>query len=240
MRYGAGEARLTGLFRTDGIVRALGGLFGGQFTTAQRNAISPTTLRPYGLIIFNTDTNRYEQNLGTEATPNWQGLARGVVDADIADGVISPVKFTRWPSAYMKFRAGFGAAPDASFRNATGGATLIDTHNGSSWITTPSTTLFTFPAAGTYRVEIGAEVPNAESGLLGAFLIDNGDGSFDLSARGTVGAGGDPSANIIRSGIASGSRLLTVGAGAAYHFGGYWSGGSSVDFWVTATLHPGF
>jgi Phage Tail Collar Domain len=70
-RYGAGEARLTGSMRLDAILRALGGLYAGQFTTAARNAISAGS-RPYGLLIWNTDTNNLEKNIGTDATPNWQ------------------------------------------------------------------------------------------------------------------------------------------------------------------------
>jgi len=74
VRYGPAEARLSGALRTDGILRGLGGLYAGAFTTAQRDAISPTALRPYGLIILNTTSNRLEINLGTEAAPAWMGL----------------------------------------------------------------------------------------------------------------------------------------------------------------------
>lgn len=71
LRYGTLEARLTGAFRTDGIIRGLGGLYAGAFTTTQRNAI-PAGSRPYGLVITNQTTNRLEVNLGTDPTPNWQ------------------------------------------------------------------------------------------------------------------------------------------------------------------------
>jgi len=73
LHYGTLEARLTGAMRTDGILRGLGGLYAGQYTTAQRNAI-PTGSRPYGLVIWNSDTNRMEKNIGTDTTPNWQSL----------------------------------------------------------------------------------------------------------------------------------------------------------------------
>jgi len=73
-RYGSGEARLTGLIRTDGIIRALGGFLTGQFTTTQRDAI-PSGFRPFGIIIYNTTTNRYEYNKGTDASPSWQPLS---------------------------------------------------------------------------------------------------------------------------------------------------------------------
>lgn len=76
LRYGVGEARLSGAMRMDGIVRALGGLYAGAFTTAARDAIG-AGLAPYGLIILNTTTNRYEWNQGTDVGRNWQPLSTG-------------------------------------------------------------------------------------------------------------------------------------------------------------------
>src|SRR4051794_30070044 len=73
IRYGAGEMRISGALRTDGIVRALGGLYAGAFSTTARDAI-PLGSRPYGLIILNTTTNRYEYNSGTDAAPAWNQL----------------------------------------------------------------------------------------------------------------------------------------------------------------------
>lgn len=73
LRYGSGEARLSGLLRVDGILRGLGGLYGGSFTTTQRDAIASGS-RPKGLVIFNSDNNRYEYNSGTDTTPNWQPI----------------------------------------------------------------------------------------------------------------------------------------------------------------------
>lgn len=75
VRFGSGEARLTGAFRADGIIRALGGLYTGAFTTAQRDAI-PSANAPYGLVILNTTTNRLEINLNSSGgAPSWQPLA---------------------------------------------------------------------------------------------------------------------------------------------------------------------
>lgn len=73
VRYGAGEARLTGAARVDGILRGLSGLYAGQYTTTQRDAI-PTGARPTGLIVFNTTNNRPEFNAGTDAAPSWQPI----------------------------------------------------------------------------------------------------------------------------------------------------------------------
>lgn len=69
--YGSGEARLTGAIRTDGILRALGGLYAGAFTTAQRDAIA-SGFKPYGLVILNTTANQLQVNLGTDAVPSWK------------------------------------------------------------------------------------------------------------------------------------------------------------------------
>lgn len=87
LRYGAGEARLTGAMRTDGILRALGGLFAGTFTTAARDAI-PAGFRPYGLVIVNTTTNQYEWNKGTDAAPNWQPISPPIGTGAITSGMI--------------------------------------------------------------------------------------------------------------------------------------------------------
>jgi hypothetical protein len=75
LKFGTGEARLVGALRTDGIVRALGGLFAGAYTTAQRDAIAAGVgLKPFTLIIFNTTTNQFEYNAGTDSAPNWTPL----------------------------------------------------------------------------------------------------------------------------------------------------------------------
>jgi len=91
VRYGVGEARISGMLRVDGILRGLGGIYAGAFTTAQRDSI-PAGSRPYGLIILNTTTNQIELNKGTDAAPNWQTTgwlpANGtsITNADVAAG----------------------------------------------------------------------------------------------------------------------------------------------------------
>jgi hypothetical protein len=71
VKFATGEARLTGLLRVDGILRGLGGLYAGTFTTAARDAI-PLGSRPFGLMILNTTTARIEMNFGSDAVPLWQ------------------------------------------------------------------------------------------------------------------------------------------------------------------------
>lgn len=88
VRFGVGEARLTGSIRTDGIIRALGGLYFGAFTTAQRDALTATQ-RPFGLVILNTTTNRLEINLGT-STPSWQPLAGSTISRGTFGTIPSP------------------------------------------------------------------------------------------------------------------------------------------------------
>jgi hypothetical protein len=71
VRFAALDLRITGAVRTDGILRGLGGLYAGQFTTAQRDAID-VGLAPFGLVVYNTTTNQLEINKGTDGARNWQ------------------------------------------------------------------------------------------------------------------------------------------------------------------------
>lgn len=89
VRFGSGEARLTGALRTDGIVRALGGLYAGAFTTAQRDAL-PAASAPYGLVILNTSTNRLEINLNSSGAPSWQFLAGSTVNRGAFGAIPAP------------------------------------------------------------------------------------------------------------------------------------------------------
>lgn len=102
LRYGAGEARISGALRIDGIFRGLGGIYAGAFTTAQRNAIA-SGLRPYGLIILNTDAaaaGRLEWNAGTDAVPNWQPVS------DVA-GVVPVGTTIDWPWIHTQLPANY-------------------------------------------------------------------------------------------------------------------------------------
>src|SRR5262245_8363740 len=86
-RYGAGDMRVSGAMRSDGIFRGLGGLIAGAFTTTQRDAI-PTGGAPYGLQILNTTANRYEFNAGTDSARNWKSL--GGADTGSGTGAMGP------------------------------------------------------------------------------------------------------------------------------------------------------
>lgn len=71
LRFGSLDARLTGALRTDGIMRPLGGVVFGAFTTTQRDAIG-VGLAPYGIKVFNVTTNRFEWNSGTDVARVWR------------------------------------------------------------------------------------------------------------------------------------------------------------------------
>lgn len=97
LKYATGEARLSAALRTDGILRGLGGMYAGAFTTAQRDAI-PAGSRPYGLVILNTTTNRLEWNGGTDAAPSWQAVGLDGAGAPPTQAVPTGATF-EWPGA---------------------------------------------------------------------------------------------------------------------------------------------
>jgi microcystin-dependent protein len=99
LKYGPAEARISGSLRTDGIVRALGGLYGGAFSTAARDALT-NAQRPYGLIILNTTTNGYEFNSGTESSPVWTPFITTVPQGELT-GVMKMWPTTTPPAGYL-------------------------------------------------------------------------------------------------------------------------------------------
>lgn len=75
LRYGAGEFRMTGALRTDGILRGLGGILPAAFTTVDRDAIpNGVGRKPFGMAILNPTTNRWEWNKGTDFAAVWASL----------------------------------------------------------------------------------------------------------------------------------------------------------------------
>jgi hypothetical protein len=92
LRYGGGagsiasEARLTGDLRTDGILRPLGGMILGTFTTTQRDAIAAGGA-PYGTLILNSTLNVIQMNTGTDGARVWQSVGgSSVYTASLGDG----------------------------------------------------------------------------------------------------------------------------------------------------------
>jgi hypothetical protein len=111
LRYGSLDARLTGALRTDGILRGLGGLYAGAFTTTARDAIAVGGA-PTGLIVLNTTTARYEWNQGTDVARNWlpvNGLvANAITNVMIAAGVITGDRLSGFPNDVTKVYLGDG------------------------------------------------------------------------------------------------------------------------------------
>jgi hypothetical protein len=74
-----------GVLQTDGLFKALQGVYVGELTTAQRDAL-PAGARPRGTIVFNTDSVRLEVNIGSDAVPNWSAIGSGGV---VASGTLA-------------------------------------------------------------------------------------------------------------------------------------------------------
>ena len=127
-KYGAGEFRMTGAMRFDGILRGLSGIVAGAFTTAQRDAIPPGS-RPYGLLILNTTTNEYQWNSGTDAVPVWGvpgGGQPGPHHATHAPGASDAIDYT-----LVNMRGLRSAKPAASSLNS--GLFYFETDWGALW-----------------------------------------------------------------------------------------------------------
>lgn len=109
-RFGASEGQFSGALRTLGILRGLGGIISGTFTTTQRDAIAVGGA-PYGLVILNTTTNQYEWNSGTDAARAWKPVGLDVTGSLIFTGGTSKVGFinkTALSSILTSLRTGEG------------------------------------------------------------------------------------------------------------------------------------
>ena len=218
LRYGVGEARLTGALRTDGIVRALGGLYAGAFTTTQRDAL---VLPPYGLVITNTTVNRLQWNAGTPGTPVWQDLGFAAPDTitalEIAPNTITHVEVA---SANKD-----GAAGTASMRTLGAGATQALPGNAvgaqapvavySAVRGNGQTYTITAPVAGTYALEFGAAFYN-ESGQGDSATINNNKDSVGVRYH-TVGGGAGPALTIVTLGAGEVVTLTVATGGNLTH-----------------------
>lgn len=99
--YGAGEVQWSANMRILKIIRALGGVYFGAFTTTTRDAITAGN-RPPLLHIFNTTTNRLEYNAGSDATPDWQPVVPNI----LADGSVTTIKIADLAVTTLKLAAG--------------------------------------------------------------------------------------------------------------------------------------
>lgn len=201
-KYGAGEFRMTGHMRIDGILRGLGGMVAGAFTTTQRDAI-PAGSRPYGLIILNTTANQYQWNRGTDAAPVWEVVGTGTAPSTHAPthapGAGDPLDYS-----LVNLRGTFAARPAAGpgnngllyFAWDDSGGTLYRS-NGTGWEkASPSVTLPTPPPS---NVPTAGILPYAGTSLPTGFLWCDGTAvsrttySALFTAVGALYGGGDGS-----------------------------------------------
>jgi hypothetical protein len=126
-RFGAGQAQLAAS------LRVTAGIQPGTFTTTQRDAIA-SGRRPTGLIIYNSTTAQLEINLGSDATPNWQGLQVGgagtLTGAIAANGTVNRgTGFTITKGTTGVYTINFSVAfanPPIVVANASGGANIVN------------------------------------------------------------------------------------------------------------------
>lgn len=125
VRFGAGEARITGAFRADGIVRG-GALLPATYTTAQRDAIAAGGA-PTGIAIYNSTNAQWEWNKGTDGARNWQpiGLAT-VTSGDLSAGSVTTTKIADGAVTNVKLADG---SVDAA-KLASGAVTTIKIGDG--------------------------------------------------------------------------------------------------------------
>lgn len=180
LRYGAGvtqpsEARISGDFRADGIVRGLLGLMAGSFSTVTRDAI-PAGHAPNSLVIFNTTTNQYEVNTGNDGTRDWQPLG----GAGTTYGIALPttqihgqehilVNSTTNPSYQWRFR--YNAASSSAYKwEFIGGVPMYanqetaSTTTSGSYVDPTNTCTLTLPFAGDWELSYGANLEGQDSG----------------------------------------------------------------------------
>lgn len=90
-KYGTSEARISAALRVDGVLRAGsgggsgGGILPAVMSTTERDALL-AGFRPKGMAIFNTTTNQWEYNAGTDAAPSWQAFVVGAAPSGSAGG----------------------------------------------------------------------------------------------------------------------------------------------------------
>ena len=144
LKYGTGEFRMSGSLRVDGILRGLGGIVAGAFTTPQRDAI-PVGSRPYGLVILNTTENVYQWNAGTDNNPVWNsfggatGGPSGAHAATHLPGASDALNFASINMAGLRSeRPGASANNNGLFWFDTDWNTIWRS-NGSQWVRCAST-----------------------------------------------------------------------------------------------------
>lgn len=220
VKYGTGEARITASLRTDGILRGLGGLFAGAFTTAQRDAIAAGS-RPFTVIIFNTTLGRFEYNAGTDAAPNWQPIIDANAGVAIGSTMDWPWRSNEMPSNFL---LPYGQAVS---RTTYAALHALAAAAGYPWGNGDGSTTFNLPD---YRGRVGigkddmggaaaGRVTAGGSGINGATLGANGGvqtvalatGELPVHAHGSTALTITGSASLSGS-VNNGSLAATVGS----------------------------
>jgi hypothetical protein len=200
VRYGSGEARLTGALRTDGIVRALGGMYAGGFSTSARDAIA-SGFAPFGLVILNTDLNRHEWNAGTDGARNWQALSH-TFDPSI------------WLSAAGLWSAlSSGASANTQVTVGSADVYVIDFADGvntNAQINFPLP--WDFPSGGTLQARFHWTSPNSNTGDVrwGIGLASMADGENLGATFGTFQYVADSNAGANKGNISAFSSPITA------------------------------
>lgn len=229
-KFGTGEVQLSAILRVAGIVRALGGMFAGTFTTTQRDAIAVGS-RPYGLVIINSTTNQPEWNAGTDPTPAWRAIGFDPAGQITLSGTTSFMNFNAQAASnyFMSiFRSGdtnarFRIREDGRHEWGPGGASALDTifERSAAGILNLSTgTAIRIGGTDLLKSDApGANVPivtfNAGplgngatytivAGAAGNYIIEWGAGGFNTSGQGS-------SASITCNAVAGSSTFADVG-----------------------------
>jgi hypothetical protein len=217
IRYGAGEARITGAVRTDGIFRGLGGLFAGSFTTTQRDAIAAGS-RPYGLLITNTSTNRLEWNSNTDVSPTWQpAAADGSGNVSVPGQVISRAGL----AASQVIIGSSGTSPTISF--GTAGDTTI--YKSASKVLTVDSEFHSLRASVTDRILSG----NISTDTANRFQID-ASGTFLWGPGATTAP--TVQLNYVTGGLSTNGTFTATGAIASSATVMAVSGGGTAQGWL--------
>lgn len=184
LRYGAGEARLTGMLRVDGIFRPLGGLIPGAFTTATRDAI-PVGGAPTGVIIFNSDIARFQWNVGTDGARAWRNIGDAQAGAfavrpaaglagrqywDSTNGILWIDTGTTWTPSGSPFASGSLPATPQEGQEAY---LTADAANGVAWhfkyrAANPTATKWEFIGGPDMRVETAGLVTTTDGAAYSA------------------------------------------------------------------------
>lgn len=237
VRYGAGEARLTGRLRTDGYVMGLGGLMPGAFTTAARNAI-PAGQRPTNLIIKNTDTGNIEINIGSDAVPNWVAITKtpdDAIAAHLADGSDAH------DASAISYAGGTGmsaidveAAID-ELATEKANQSALDAHTGDTDDAHDASAISYAGGTGMSATNVEAAIDELATEKANSADVPVIQGAWTSASPTLLGAGGNPTFGT----GGSGGRYVKIGRTVHFKMIWRWVGGSSGSGVYTVVVPQG-